>query len=187
MTEEVDPTMMANDSEQTDDQHWQDVELMDRASRAAARNIDVAPAAPVTPDRKKYTAGQIAGAATVGAIVLGGGGALVNATVGGEIRDGLTPDKVVASTGFTLFENDALQTDLSKAAHELVLEKKIDPAKVDFSSLPDLANTASGEALKVFDEKELQPGNSFKLTMTDTGNGYKFEVKPDDSKLAITD
>lgn len=173
--------------------HWADVVDLQTSSQAARRLDSAKPVTPrpvvsISPDVAKprvSTSDKVMAAALTG-VVLAGGGVLANATIGGEIRDALTPDKNVGSVGFTLYEGDALQTDVSKAAHDLVLQKKIDPAKVDFGSLPDLANAATTEARKVFDEKELQAGNNFNLVMIDTGNGYKFTLAPDDTRLADT-
>lgn len=128
--------------------------------------------------RPKSIGGKVVAASLAGVLTVGAG-VVLNETVGGEIRDAITPDKIIASTSITLNQGETPLDLVEESARSLVENTpNVDPASVDFGELYDLTIKAADQAKQLTGETSLQPGTDFSIVLSDTGDGHHFTVSP---------
>jgi hypothetical protein len=102
------------------DEHWKDIDVMNRASQAAKANFIDVP----TPseDPKGWSRGKTIGAtiALASAAALGAGGATV-------VVDSIVPGQEVASATSTVFNGEGIQQSVDRDIQQIE-SQKIDPA-----------------------------------------------------------
>lgn len=115
----------------------------------------------------------VAGALAGPAVVEGIGDAYENST---------TPDQVVAHGTIELDQGAGLLEEVQVESKEIIdsleLAGKIDPAKVDLSSIPLIVEEAGKRSMQLSGDTVLQAGQQFELLLVDEGATYKFELAP---------